>query len=200
MTDALTAKLLASLKRHNPAKVRAYAGDDDSRDIAVPTRRRRWSQVIEAIEARSWSRVEMLDKAGAVLGYVEHTDAAGEVETLAQGKPTAINEARAIVELVLKGQKEAMAFRDSEVKELLAAQGSVVREVVAAMNALTAMYREQVDAGMEVAAMRATADAGSGGQLKELIDAAPTLLQMLPMLKGLLGGPEVPTNGARKPA
>jgi hypothetical protein len=205
VADKLAEKLLASLKRHNPTKVRAYAGDDDARDIAVPTRRRRWSQVIEAIEARAWSRVELLDKSGAVLGYVENTEPARELQELASGLPAHMSEARAIAMLVQQGQRETMQWRDAEVTALMQAQGSVMREMALAFQSLALLYREQVVAASEVATMRATAAAGEGGgQLKELLDAAPTLLQMIPLLKGLLGSGDppraTPSNGAAKKA
>lgn len=183
-------KLLASLKRHNPAKVRAYTSDDDARDIAVPTRRRRWGQVIEAINARSWVRVEMLDRSGAVLGYVENVEPATELEPLGEGGDSKeIRMAERIVKLVLAGQRDAMTFRDAEVTALLKAQGDVVREMTAGMRALTAMYQEQVQAAEQVAELRATAAAGGdGNQLKELMEAAPQLLQLLPVVRQMLAG------------
>ncbi len=198
MADKVADKLLSTLRAHCPSKVRAYAGDDDARDIAVPTRRKKWAQVIAAVEARAWSRVELLDKSGAVLAYVENEAPARELQDLGSGVTGPVAEAHRIVELVIKAQRETMTFRDAEVTALLQAQGSVVREMVMGMQALTAMYREQVSAAGEVAALQATAEAGGGGQLRELVEAAPTLLQMIPMLKGLLSGPETAPNGARK--
>lgn len=189
-------RLLASLKRHCPAKVRAYAGDDDARDIAVPQRRKRWNQVIEAIEARSWTRVEMLDKSGAVLGYVDNVEPARDVEDLSAGPVGKVrSEAEWIVNLVVRAQKEAMAYRDSEVSNLLSAQGAVVREMAAGMRELAAIYREQREAATEVASMQAAAEAGNAGQLKELLEAAPAILQAIPMLRSLMS-PDKPKNGA----
>ena len=163
--DALHAKLLSSLKRQNPARVRAYAGDDDARDIAVPTRRRRWSAVIEAIEARTWTRVELLDKSGAVLGYVDNIEPAREIEDL--GGDTRASKLRSesewIVTLVVKAQREAQA---------------------------------------EVATLQAIAKQGpERGQVGELLEALPVIMQSLPMLRALLGGQSSeqspkPKNGA----
>lgn len=192
----ITDRLLATLKRHNPAKVRAYANDDDYRDIAVPTRRKRWAQVIEAIDARAWSRVELLDKSNAVIAYVDNTSPATDVEEFALtsgGKTRA--DAEWIVNLCVRAQREAMAFRDAEVQALLKAQGDVVRELSRAMQELSGIYSEQRRAAVEVAEMRA--GAAAGGEWKELLDAAPQLLQMLPYLKQLMGGGESkPKNGA----
>ena len=202
--DALHAKLLSSLKRQNPARVRAYAGDDDARDIAVPTRRRRWSAVIEAIEARTWTRVELLDKSGAVLGYVDNIEPAREIEDL--GGDTRASKLRSesewIVTLVVKAQREAMAFRDAEVPSLLRAQGDVVREMSSAMRDLSAFHREQREAQAEVATLQAIAKQGpERGQVGELLEALPVIMQSLPMLRALLGGQSSeqspkPKNGA----
>jgi hypothetical protein len=200
-TALITDKLLATLKRHNPAKVRAYAGDDDARDIAVPTRRKRWAQVIEAIDAKAWSRVELLDKSAAVLAYVENTGPAADVEDFEPGRVSKTRaDAEWIVTLVVRAQREAMAFRDSEVQSLLRAQGDVVRELSRAMQDLSGIYTEQRRAAVETAEIRAAAhESGSGGEWKELLDAAPQLLQMLPLVRQLVSPtpqPNKPKNGA----
>ena len=195
-----TSALLETLKRHNPARVVAYAGDDDARPISVPTRRRKWAQVIEAINARSWSRVELLDKAGAVLAYVENAEPARELEPLeaATGTGAQIQLAERIVSMVARGQREVMSFRDAELSALLAAQGSVVREMAGAMSSLSALYREQVQTAETTGELRATAlaHAASSGddQIRQLLEALPVLIQALPMLRGLLSsGPTPPT-------
>jgi hypothetical protein len=195
--DAVADKLLSTLRRLSPARVRAYTSDDDARDIAVPTRRRKWAQVIEAIESRSWTRCELLDKSGAVLGYVENTEPARELESLAEGPESrSITMAERIVGLVVKAQRDAMTFRDAEVTSLLKAQGDVVRELTSSMRALSDIYRAQVDAASEVASLQATAAAGGDSQLKELLDAAPQILQVLPLVKGMMGGGTKP-NGRK---
>lgn len=190
-------KLLATLKRHNPSKVRAYAADDDHRDIAVPTRRKKWAQVVETINALSWVRVELLDKSGSVLAYVENTDPPAGLEDLdaRAGTGHELRLAERICSLVLKGQRDAMSFRDAEVSALLKAQGDVVREMTAGMRALTAMYQEQVVASEQLAETRAAAAVQpEQGQLKELMDALPTILQLLPVLRGLAAGGDVRPN------
>lgn len=187
MASSLGDTLTATLRRHNPSKVRAYSGDE-FRDIAVPTRRRKWAQVVAAIEALSWSRVELLDKAGAVIAYVDNTGPAGDLEDVGERAASSITQAERIVALVLKGQRETMTFRDSEVTQLLKAQGDVMREMVSGMRALTQIYQAQVEAASEVAALQATAAAGEGGSVKELIDAAPQIIAALPAIKSLLSG------------
>jgi hypothetical protein len=81
-----------------------------------------------------------------------------------------------------------------------------VREMSSAMRDLSAIHREQREASAEVAALQAVAKAGpERGQVGELLEALPVIMQALPLLRGLLSGgvPEVapqqhgkPKNGA----
>ena len=200
--DATTATLLATLRRVAPTKVRAYgATDEDVRDIAVPTRRRKWSQVIEAIEARAWTRIELMDKSGAVLGYIDNEGPANEVEDLTSRGAQTKHDAEWFVKITVQAMKDAMAMRNDETAALLAAQGAVVREMASGIAALSAVYREQVIAATDAARARAeAAAAGQAGEgsLKELLDAAPQIMQALPLLKSLLGNGTTPPNGAPK--
>lgn len=203
MAALITETLLVKLKRFQPHKVRVYAGDEDYRDVAVPTRRKKWNTVIEAIEGRTWTRVVLLDKAGSELAYIDNTEPARDLEDLDTGKATKLrSESEWIVKLVITAQRDAMTFRDSEVTNLLRAQGDVVREMSQAMKDLSGIYAEQRRASTEAARIQAEAAAGGDGW-KELLEAAPQLIQMLPMLRQLLlgnGGNEQPQprpkNGA----
>lgn len=201
--------LLASLKRHNPSTVRSYASDDDFRDISVPTRRRRWSQVIEAIEGRAWTRVELLDKKGAVLGYVENTAPAGELESLPDGTPKAQREVERIAALVVNTaaalMRDVVKSRDTEVTALLTAQREVMKDMGQSMRELANLYREQVGVAADVAAARERANAAAGAptsEIKELMEALPMLMQLIPLVRGLAapsGSVNTgPTNGVRK--
>jgi ribosomal protein S6 len=189
-------KLLSSLKLHNPAKVRCYVGDDDHKDIAVTKRRKKWAQVVAAVEGATkgqWSRCELLDGGGALLATVENTDPAGELSTIGGGPGTGrLGELMALVQIVTKAQRDAMQFRDNEVQALLRAQGEVVRELTAGVKALSAMYQEQVKAVREVAELQAEAQVKPDqSELQQLLEAAPAILQVLPMLKNLTGGGQV---------
>lgn len=196
--------LLATLKRHNPARVRVYHGDD-SRDVAVPTRRRRWDAVISAITGRAWTSCELLDKSGAVLGYVDNEAAAGTVEELGEAYEGTRGELRLgerIASLVVRHTREAMHYRDRELTQLLQAQGEVVRQMSEGVRAIVDAYREQMVVRQEAAEVSADAAVAAAtanqGQLKELMEALPVLVQALPMLRGLLASGDAPANGARK--
>ena len=204
MKDETTAKLLATLKRHTPFTVVAYNGEDDSRTIAVPQRRRRWATVIAAVDARPWTRIELLDKSKSVLGYVDNEGPAGDIEDISPsfaGVGGQLLLGERIAALALKSVKEALTSRDTETRELLQAQGAVVREMAAAVTSLGEVYQAQREAVEDAAESRAVAQAAeaNSGQLKELLDALPQLVQLLPLVKGLLGAGDAPTpNGVRK--
>jgi hypothetical protein len=209
-----SAKLLATLKQHDPTKVLAYSGDGDPRIIAVPTRRKKWSQVVANVEARSWSHCELVDKHGAVLAYVENSDAATELEDLPAGSKMASEYALAVrvSELVLKGQREARADMKTMLDPFLNAQAATLASMTEAMRATVDMYREQVEltdeaaearaqVAEEAAAVAAAAKESGFGmqQFKELVEAAPAIMQFVAMMKKqLAGGTEAPApNGKR---
>lgn len=207
--DATKEALLATLKRHSPHRVRAYNGDDDTRDIAVPQRRRRWAQVIEAIEARPWTRVELQDKSGSVLAYVDNEGPARDVEDIGPsfaGVGGQLLLGERIAALCMKSVQQAIVSRDAEMSALLQAQGAVVREMASAVKSLGEVYREQTVAAEEAAENRAAAAAAeaaaNGGDLKQLMEALPMIMRALPMLQGLLagGGGDTPPNGHSKRA
>lgn len=203
-------KLLAALRRCNPYRVLAFNGDDDAaRDIAVPQRRRRWVQVIKNINSRAWSRVELVDKKGAILDYVENTAPASEVEDIAHGAKWGGEHQLAVkmVDLALGAMKTGMAYRDAEVQNLLKAQGDVVRELSQSMRALSEVWQDRVQAERELAdtqAQKQLAESVEPDMMKQVMEALPAIgqiAQMLPMLKSMLGGdakPATPPNGARK--
>ncbi len=202
MAGIATEKLLAALKRDKPSRVVVYVGDKE-REVAVRGGRNAASQTLRAIEALgAWSRVELLDRKAALLGTVENTDPAGELQEL--GAPTGMNaQLERLLALFMKYSREALAFRDAEVRTVMQAQAEVLREQSAAVKALTSLYQQQLATAHETAEMRleaAVAAAGSEGNWQQLVEAIPTIVQALPMLRGLLAGgaPTPPTNGARK--
>lgn len=115
IADKLLAKLLAT----RPVVVKAYSNDEDFREIPVPERRRKWKAIVAIVEARPWVRVEMLDKRGGILGYLDNDDV-DEVEVLpaaitkeAEANP-AFSLALAVNELMLRSQNAALEARDKE--------------------------------------------------------------------------------------
>lgn len=203
--DETRARLLQKLRQLAPKRVRVLAGDDDARDIAVPERRRKWSQVIEAIEAQPWVRVELLDRAGLVLGYVENDGPAGDLEDV--GMPAALGtprmaEVRAMVEIMLRAQREALAQRNAEVSTILAGTSRLIEMFVGAFPAMLQMMAMRGDAAADIARMQAQAQAQDAAKefdpldLVKLMSDPDAMRGLMPLLMGLrqLTAPAAPTT------
>lgn len=183
--DSIADRLVTKLRQLAPHVVKAYDGSDECRTIAVPQRRKRWNSVIESIEARPWVRVELVDKHGAVLGYVENDGVAGELETVGHDGDRG-NRERALLEMMLKAQKTALEYRDKEHTTLLQGMSEMIRANTQAMNQLTQIYQVQVQVAAEVAAAQATAAAtGDAEQWIKLLEN-PQIAAMLGPIVGRL--------------
>ena len=92
--------------------------------------------------------------------------------------------------LILEAQRVALSYRDKEHTQLLHSIAEVMKVQTDSIKSLVALYQLQVDAAAEVAALRATAEAG--GDLQEwikLAEAAPQLAgTIVPMLRMLTAG------------
>jgi hypothetical protein len=205
--------LLAALKKACPSKVRVFDAADDHRDIAISQRRNKWAQACLAIDAKPWVRCEMLDKAGNVLAYLEHDGPAGDLEDLGSTASNAAERtAQFNLKMMLEAQKVALSHSRQEVGDLLKGVTEVMRVNTEAIKGLASIMNQQVIVAADVAAMKATADAGGDmEQWIKLIEASPTLATSLGPLvgaifKAIAGGkqlpapPKGPTNGAPKAA
>jgi hypothetical protein len=182
--DAVADRLLVKLRQLAPHKVRVYDNSDDHRDVAVPQRRKRWSQVIETIEGKPWVRVELLDKSGAVLGYVENDGEAKELESLASGGSA---RDRWFLEMMLKAQDTALKWRNKEHADLLTGMRDLLEVNTHATRELVEIFRVQRDVSADVAAMQAAAaNGGDMDQIIKLIEASPQLMQTFAPLLGML--------------
>lgn len=203
-------RLLAALKRHCPAKVRALDAADEARIIAVPSgSRKRWTKVMIAIDARPWVRLEFLDKSGDILGYHDNDRPAGELEDLAvagDGKVAASVVARqADLKMMLEAQKVALSYQREETREMLAGVAELLRANVEGVKQLVQLYQVQVQVAAEVAALRATAEAGDDlDKWVKMMEAAPdAVAKFAPMLRLMMGSgrtqgkPSSPANGAK---
>lgn len=201
-----TEKLTATLQRYSPAYVVAFVGDEP-RAIAVPNVRKKWARVVSTLASvGAWSKVELLDKSKALVHTIENSEPAGELTDIPMTARTA--ELQGLLTIVLKAQREAMAFKNEETQGLFRAMSEMQREQTQAVKALTGLYQEQLNVVRETAAERtdaavavAAAAASDGDQMKQFMEALPLIMQALPMLRGLLTGnvgPSPSPNGARK--
>lgn len=201
MIDPEDAELLNALKRADPELVRTYApGEDEpNSEIAVPTRRRKWASVMEAIASVGrWSRLTFHNKKGQLLGGYERGEA-GQPEELTAPATVRAGETRAMLELMLKGQERALAYRDKEIGQVLQAIPEVLRMMTHAMQSMTGMYQAQVAAAADIAAANA-ADGDVLSQITELVKTAPALMPVLaPFMRGLLPKPPAPQPPPRPP-
>jgi hypothetical protein len=201
--DAVADRLLAKLRQLAPHRVRVYDGSGEHRDVSVPNRRKRWSAVIEAIEAKTWVQCELLDKGGAVLGYVENDGEAKELEQLSPGGA----KDRWFLEMMLKAQDTALKWRNKEHADLLTGMRDLLEVNTHATRELVEIFRVQRDVSADVAAMQAAAaNGGDMDQIIKLIEASPQLMQVVgPLLQLLLqrgkAKPKLaapgPANGAK---
>jgi len=199
----------ATLKRHGKllAVIHQYVTDSEYRKVAVPNVRNRWSRVMKAINGRSWIRLELHDKAGAVLDDIVNTEEATDpVDLPVTRGMEQYALAVKVTELVQIAVDHALEASGRRFERLLDAHAGTLTSMTTAMRATVDMYREQVDAAQESADMRSEAEAAAavaeaskdGGfsmkDFKELMEAAPALIGLLPMLKKMLMGSDAP-NG-----
>jgi hypothetical protein len=196
--DAVNDRLLRKLRQLAPHKVRVLDGSDTARDVAVPHGRKRWSAVLEVIEAMPWVRCELMDKTGAILGYVDNDAAATELEDLASGTPSGAAEKKWFLDTMIKAQREALTWRDKEHTETLAAMREILQVNAHATRELVELFRVQRDVSADIAAMRAAAENGDDmDKIVKILEASPKLMQMLgPMLMGLRGKVAKPAKPA----
>lgn len=198
--DPVADRLLAKLRQLAPHKVRVFDNSDEHRDVAVPNRRKRWSQVIETIEARPWVRCELLNKGGEVLGYIENDGEAKELEELGTGGPSGTASQRWFLEMMLRSQETALKWRSKEHSELLTGMRDLLEVNTHATRELIEIFRVQRDVSSDVAAMKAAAENGGDiDQIVKLLEASPALLQILGPLIMSLRGKQPVAKPAAKP-
>lgn len=200
-------RLVGKLRQVAPVRVRVVNASDEAYDVAVPNKRKRWSQVCETIESRPWVRAELLDKHGAVLGFVENESGpATEIEdlgmTAAGGR---MGDIRMVLELILRAQREALSFRDKEHAALLQSIVEFMRVNMDNTRELTVLMREQREVAAETAAMRAAAvpqrEDGSldVDELVKLLKASPKILQEVAPVVGPLIMRLLPSPAPQRP-
>lgn len=190
--------LLKRLRSLCPAKVRVINASDEERFIAVPTRRKKWGQVVETIDGMPWVRCELMDRSGAILGYVENDGPATDLEDVSGPAVGERTNVQGMVRIVIDAQRQALTFRDRETTEILKGVGDIMRTMTDAVKGLAHLYAAQAETAAMVAHERATLDAGgTAKQVMEIIEASPQVLaQLAPVLQLLLakkakGAPKV---------
>ena len=180
--------LLQALKKSRPSSLRVVLLDGEIKDVSIPGKRKKWSQVLAILDKLSWIRLECLDAKKGVVDIIENDDAADELEDL-DGYGGQVHQLTA---LMLKAQDVALR-RDGERAQ---AQNKMVLELcqllMSRLNSLERAFGANLRMAQRYAAAAAEGDSDDDEGLLSgpLIEAlAPHLLHRL--LKAV-GGPDVP--------
>jgi hypothetical protein len=193
MADVDT-QVLAKLKAARPDRVRAYDRDGDARDIAVSKgSRKKWHAVQAVLADLAWTRLELLDPKGSLVGVVDRPDDAGDLEDLQPDREVA--KASGLLALMLRAQEVALNAQhrgiakaldtNTELLRLVATRLEVMeRQAVQHLEQQQSLAREMVDQMLDAAA---TAAAGGGGD--EEGQSGRAIIGVLPaVIKALKGG------------
>lgn len=199
MADAVERESLeVTLRKHSPSRVRMYDGSESPpRDLVVPQRRRkRWDGILATLDAVHWVRLELCDAKGGILAVVDNDQPATELEDLPAGT---VGQVERHLGIILKAQREALTFRDAEVKAVLQGQAAALQAVVGAVLQVSKLMQLQVEAASSLAA----AAAAGAPPAKTQSSSDEMLERLMPMILAKLmgtlppGKPAAPPNGVK---
>ena len=190
----------AALIKLGPVRVQPYRGDEKLREIPVPTGKKRWQAVLTVVSKLDWTRCELLDRSGGLIGLVE----AQEREQAPSLGELDGREAQ-LLAILIKAQQSALANRTAETQAALTACTTAVRMLTEAVGALANVQRMTLD--VQAQAYQAAAQIqqpGPEGSEEGGMMSTKLLEQMAPMILAKLLAPGAPapapngTNGANK--
>ena len=191
--DPVGAGLLAKLRGLAPVSVNAYDGAGEMRAIAVPGGRKRWSAVMSTIEARPWTRVDLLDKSGRVLGHHDNDAPPDGIEDISGPAPLQMMQPKWFLELVLRAQDMALSHRQKEFTAIFAGMHQILGLQAEMMQEQIAWMRSQRDEAVELERARMQAipppSEDDTGELLKLLEASPKLMESLGPLLALVMRP-----------
>jgi hypothetical protein len=161
------------LATRQPHQLRVADRAGDTWLVGVPPAgRKKWAAVTEVLEARPWVRAELLDRQGAVIGYLTPD----EQPRMATGDEPAPAGAAWLIQAMLHAQETALSYRDREVRVLLENVAGVIQAHGSAVQSLVQILAASRDVAAEVAAARQKLEQTDlVGQLTELAEHAPQL-------------------------
>lgn len=189
----------AELVRHMPHRVRAYRGEVLLNEVPVPPGRKRWAAVLAVIARIDWTRLELVDRSGGLLGICERAE--GMVADDDQGDDGAIakeasqhaaRDAR-LLELMLRAQQVALDNRQTETQVAINACTSSVRILTDAVAALAQVHRMTLDTQARAFA------AAVESETPEALESNKMFAQMAPMILGRMLAPSPPPVVESKP-
>jgi len=158
MTPEHAEEIRSLLMSHRPAKVHAWEGGAQ-REIPVQNRKKKWEAVLGVLRSLEWTRIELLDKGGALLAVIkpppdpppepepeilddDDEDAEPEPDGSRELALAPSSDPIALMRLMLLAQREVLQHRDREVKEAIAGCVQVMREMGSAVATMSAGYQD----------------------------------------------------------
>jgi hypothetical protein len=180
--------LTATLTRLRPERLRAELADGEKTEVAVPNVRKRWSRVCETLASLAWTRLECLDKKGAVLGVIESEEPVGVEEELAKVS----GREQGLLALMLRSQDVALSRHERSLKVLLDGYGQLLSSVIGRVTQLESSYGQVLRLAQDAVVERAKQVNGD--------DSTEAMLKFLEVVGKPKAATPNGTNGVTKPA
>jgi hypothetical protein len=170
------------LRKLEPFVLRVTCLDGHVESVAVPKIRNRWQRVIKVIDSMAWTRIDALDKAGAVLGSVEDEEAAGfevdDQDGAGERDERDMRIAKVLLEVMRTTQKETRQMFEVQMR----GQAELVESLIGGVRSIQQTY----EANMAVSRARDVAEAGAaaGGN--------PEIMAMMQMAMAAMSQPKLP--------
>jgi hypothetical protein len=168
------------LRKLDPASLKVTLMDGSERPVAVPKIRNRWQRVYQVLDAMAWTRIEALDKNGAVLGVLEDDEAAEELVDAAGGGERDLAMAKVLLEVMRSTQKETRQMFETQMR----GQAELVEALIAGVKSIASSY----ETSMQVERATRVAEAAGSG-------TSPEIMAMLQLAMGSMArGIPAPSN------
>ncbi len=200
--DTDTAGVVAQLKGLNPMSLIAYLVDGETKNIAVPQVRRKWSHLRKVIDVLPpWARLEALDKKGNVTAIIENPKETDELMGDLYLPTKTTGEVGQLLALMLKGQDVALQRQAQMLKTVLENNAAMLQTVSARLGMLEKNYMENLELVQDFAQAAAAAASGGGEHdeaWKAVADLAPHFPALLKAGRQMSGGNSKPPKTAAK--
>lgn len=164
------------LRKLEPHSLRVSLLDGTTVPVACPKIRNRWQRVIKVLDSMAWTRIDALDKEGAVLGSVEDEDSTSFDATNEDGDDgdRDLRIARVLLEVMRSTQVETRRMFEVQMR----GQAELVEALIGGVRSISQSYETSMS--IERAARVAEAGAAAGGN--------PEVMAMLQLALSQMGG------------
>ena len=174
-----------SLRKLNPVALKVYTLDGGEKTVAVPKVRNRWLRTYQVIETMTWTRIEALDKGGAVLGVVEDDSMLEDAVESVEGDERDLRMAKVLLEVMRSTQKETRAMFETQMR----GQAELVEALIGGVRSIAQSYETSM--AIERTARVAEAAGGVAG-------SNPEVMAMLQLAVGMMHSkPALPAEGKK---